>query len=71
MRTSTDKTSEEIIAIILEEDTRMIYEEVAMVSIAPKLSIHRVLPEALEKKKTTARYMTYRKSLQTAFTHYK
>jgi hypothetical protein len=71
LRTCTDNTSGEIIAIILEEDTGMISEEIAMESRVPKLSIHCVLPEALEKKKATARYMTYRKSIQTAFTHYK
>lgn len=51
LRTSTDNTSEEIIAIISEEDTRMICEEIAMESRAPKLSIHRVLSEALKKKR--------------------
>ena len=39
LRTSTDDTSEEIIAIILEEDTRMNCEEIAVDSRASKLSI--------------------------------
>lgn len=47
---TANNTSEEIIAIILEEDTRMIYEEIAMESVAPKLSIHRVLPRGIRKK---------------------
>jgi len=71
LRTSTGNTLEEIIAVILEEDTRMICEEIAMEYRAPKLSIHCVLSEELEKKKATARYMAYRKSIQNAFTHYK
>lgn len=51
LRTSTDNTQEEIIAVIMEEDTRVICEEIALKSRAPKLSIYRVLPEVLEKKK--------------------
>ena len=39
LRTSTDSTSEEIIAVILEGDTRMICEEIAVDSRAPKVSI--------------------------------
>jgi len=46
LRTSKDNTSEEIIAIISGEDTRMVCEEIAMESRAPKLSIHHVLSEA-------------------------
>jgi hypothetical protein len=57
--------------IILEEDTSIICEEIAMESRVPKLSIHCVLPEALERKKATDRYMSYRKSILNAFTHYK
>jgi len=71
LRTSTDNTSEEIIAVILEEDTSMICEEIAMKSSAPKLSIYRLLPAVSEKKKANVRYIAYRKSTQTAFTHYK
>jgi hypothetical protein len=68
---STDNTTEEIIAIILGEDTRMICEEIAMESRAPKLSIQHVLPEALQKKKATACYVAYRRSIQTSFNLYK
>jgi hypothetical protein len=71
LRSSTGNTLEEIIAVILGEDTRMICEEIAMEYRARKLSIHCVLSEELEKKKTTVRYMAYRKSTQNPFTHYK
>jgi len=51
LRTSTDNTWEEVITVILEEDTCMICEEMAMKSRAPKLFIYHVLPEALEKRR--------------------
>ena len=57
-RTSTDNTSATIIGTILEEEGCMICDEIAVGPGIPRLSVHHVLTEGLDKWEVAACSMT-------------